>query len=566
MALENSTLIQSGECIEFWARRMAHSDCYLRVQDADGNTLYAIKSLPRHFEFFSYTNCSDEAVMLTVQTDAVAFSTFYSYCPATVATAGVCFWEWAAGEVHRYGGAQLQAWAARDPSRPGLHFTPFKGWMNDPNGLCLVGDTYHLFYQFHPHSTDWGPMHWGHATSADLVQWTHQPVFLHPEQNLQRLGASGGAFSGSACTDHEGQLRFYYTERLPSYEPFKTYREVQKLLRADTALLKPVAAQTVLADGPAGAGCDSRDPRVWWDKNSGAYRMVLGSSIDGDPAVLLHGSPDGVSWTFISVLYRAAAHFRQHGARCVECPDLFPLNGAWVLLMAIVGYQEPTTGRQNLIYASVGTFEGNRFSPTRPLQELDFGTGCFAMQSFAAGEQRLAMAWVCNWESKKPAGSDFSGEMALPRVLTLNDDLHLCMNPVEGLLRRRSLTPLADTTKATIRPSDVPFEVQVSGALTGLHIEGRDDHGGHFVVAERDGALVMSTSDDLGAFTYRSRLLALSELRLFFDHGVIEVFANQGSVCGTRRSYSIVKPTKLTVRTAPATGITHLACFALTDR
>ena len=84
--------------------------------------------------------------------------------------------------------------------RPEIHFTPEKGWINDPNGLVYVNGEYHVFAQYSVEPI-WGPMHWCHAVSRDLIHWQELPVALYPD----KLGA---AFSGSAVYDKENAVSY----------------------------------------------------------------------------------------------------------------------------------------------------------------------------------------------------------------------------------------------------------------------------------------------------------------------------------------------------------------------
>ncbi|MBP6756096.1 MAG: glycoside hydrolase family 32 protein, partial [Bacteroidia bacterium] len=97
--------------------------------------------------------------------------------------------------------------------RPNFHFTPKKGWMNDPNGMFYYNGYYHLFYQYYPDSNVWGPMHWGHAISTDMITWTEKPIALYPDEK-------GYIFSGSAVVDVKNTSGFGSIENPPMVAMF----------------------------------------------------------------------------------------------------------------------------------------------------------------------------------------------------------------------------------------------------------------------------------------------------------------------------------------------------------
>ena len=92
----------------------------------------------------------------------------------------------------------------QDTIRPAFHITGQKGWINDPNGLVKFNGEYHVFFQHYSEKVYWGPMHWGHVKSRDLLHWEHLPVALCPDEQ------DDGCFSGTAIV-WKNKLWLFYT-------------------------------------------------------------------------------------------------------------------------------------------------------------------------------------------------------------------------------------------------------------------------------------------------------------------------------------------------------------------
>ena len=213
--------------------------------------------------------------------------------------------------------------------RPVYHLSPLVGWMNDPNGFSMFDGKYHLFYQYHPYNTQWGPMHWGHAVSSDLLHWEHVPVAIGPDMPYDK----DGCFSGSALQLPDGRQLLMYTgvKRERGEDGRMHDFQTQCLAVGDGLNYEKYEGNPVLTgkDVPEGFSVnDFRDPKLFRNAD-GSYGCVVGNRTeDGSGAIVYYHSTDGFDWKLSSVLDRSYNEF----GRMWECPDMFPLDGQDVII------------------------------------------------------------------------------------------------------------------------------------------------------------------------------------------------------------------------------------------
>lgn len=336
--------------------------------------------------------------------------------------------------------ATQRAVAAENPYREQYHFTPPTGWMNDPNGLCYHGGQYHLYYQFYPHAQQWGNMHWGHATSTNLVHWLHRPVFLTPQQELlEDETLAGGAFSGSAVTDGDS-LRFFLTRHIAPRACEAAMVETQTMLQSPDGFAYGEEV-TVIAQREPSHSYHFRDPKVF--VHAGGQFMVLGSCVDGVPGVVMYAARDWTHWDYRGAVHLVGKAACEQGCESVECPDLFPLDGVWVCLAAHMNRTDEQN-RKNPVHYAIGTWNGGELQMEHE-GLLDFGGSFYAVQTFEHAGRRIAIGWIADFYAEhreRPGG--VCGSMTLPRELHLRS----------GKLRQTPVREVYSLLGAVLHESD----------------------------------------------------------------------------------------------------------------
>lgn len=302
--------------------------------------------------------------------------------------------------------------------RPQFHFSPKEMWMNDPNGLVYNEGKYHLFFQYYPKSTVWGPMHWGHATSKDMVHWEQQDIALYPDEK-------GYIFSGSAVVDKNNTAGFGKNALVAIF----TYHEAEKEKLGDTDYQYQGLAYSIdngkswkkYEDNPVLPNYkkirDFRDPKVFWDERSKKWQMVLAAGNE----LQFFESFNLKEWKYQS----SFKDIRPRKIGVWECPDLFEMraeNGVkkWVLL---ISHGNDTRNGGSGTRYFIGDWNGKTFTSQQEEDLwLDYGFDNYAGVTFNNTKERILIGWMSNWQYATTTPTvKWRSSMTVPRELRLEN-------------------------------------------------------------------------------------------------------------------------------------------------
>ena len=441
----------------------------------------------------------------------------------------------------------------KEQYRPRFHFSPAINWCNDPNGLVYNNGTYHLFYQHNPFGNVWGHMTWAHAVSKDLVHWKHLPIAI-PEENGIMI------FSGTCVVDKNNTSGFGKNGKVPMVAVYTGHIENVNQSQHIAYSLDNGITWTKYNRNPVLDldKKDFRDPKIFWYEPKNYWVMALMFPVEH--FVQFYSSKNLKTWNHLSDFGPAG-----DTTGVWECPDLtqVPVKGMagkkkWVL----------QTSQNASMQYFVGEFDGTTFTNENPVNKIvrpDYGPDYYAAIAYnqlPAAHLPTSIGWLNNWNyANDIPTTPWKGAMSLPRnmsVQKINNEWVLMQKPVAALqsLRTKAWELKNETINETklLPVKSQQFEMEIliepsTHSTSGVRIA---KSGNSFFEIGYDAAkqLLYIDRSKSGARSFNKNFEKLSrfettlallnrqlQLHIFFDHSIVEVFANNGKAVLTAQIF-----------------------------
>ena len=325
-----------------------------------------------------------------------------------------------------------------DPSRPRFHYTPKRGGMIDVWGGARYRDSWRLFYDLNVRELD---VNGGYKLGGsffqlktkDFVHWEEVGVALDPD----RAHGECHLNDGNVIVRGDGTPLVYYTsikadpKRPNEHVPLVCDGEMRHFTRLDEG--------RITVDNHGGPKYDGKGwSDVWMFREAGRRFMIISKCVredDGRDEIPIYEATDEtwLRWRYLGTFLEKSG----------EVVNFAKVGGKWILVFSPYG---------NPVY-HVGDFDAatGKFTPLKSgvlsygySNQGGGGAPHLAARGFYATTflpredgRQVITAWIGGFIC--PDG--WNGAVALPRDLTLDDDLTPRMWPVKEFetLRGRSV-------------------------------------------------------------------------------------------------------------------------------
>ncbi|HFI0612411.1 TPA: glycoside hydrolase family 32 protein [Streptococcus suis] len=420
--------------------------------------------------------------------------------------------------------------------KPQAHLTPETGWMNDPNGFVYFRGEYHLFYQFNPYESVWGPMHWGHAKSKDLVNWEQLPVALAPDKAYDK----DGCFSGSAIVKDD-VLWLMYTGHIVNEDG--TVSQVQNMAFSTDGIhfekieQNPVATAEGLPEEVIAN--DFRDPKIF-EKDGHYYSVVATKHKDNVGCIVLLSSPNLTDWKFESIFLKGEAN----QGFVWECPDYFEVDGQEYLIISPMRYQKDGNDFINInsnIFVTGHVDWDKKVFVAESFKEIDHGHDFYAAQTTEGPEgERVMIAWMHTWGRKlvtNDLGHKWYGQMTLPRILKKTE------NRLHQVLPTSVLEAFKDIEIGQVIQGPSKLSLKLEDSLDLKLGTDRDylqfgyDKAKKEVYIDRSSLKIQQAGEEEWSTVRRAVTVKATDLLVLIDTNCLEIFINDGQETLTSTFY-----------------------------
>lgn len=413
------------------------------------------------------------------------------------------------------------------------HGMPQFGWMNDPNGLVYYKGYFHIFYQHHPYDSIWGPMHWGHMISKDLVTFEHLPIALAPDQADET-----GCFSGGGVVDANNPelLHLLYTKH---FDKDGIVIETQALASSFDGIhfekkSDPIITSQMIQDYAKIS--DVRDPSIHY--YNGKYYIIMGAmDKQNNGKFLIFTSVDLKTFEYHDQLQDDSL-FGTMG----ECPDLSLVDGKHLFMYSVVNHRLHQSKIKNYSNFIIGEFDlENKIYNYLTCGSLDSGHHFYAPQSMVDEQGRtIIIGWMDMWgypSTTHELGHHWFGALTFPRkVNIINNELY--QYPVEELYNYRKVATAIQSIQNIKKQVDI--EIKLTSNAFFLRFCNPLNTTEFFEIKYNDSIVsITGETIQMNPLCYKQSRKKYDEvsMRILVDTSSFEIFINQGIETFTSRVY-----------------------------